>query len=371
VERARRHATELAGARCQPGVKLSHEVISLNTLYPFVIARGGYAAHENVVVRLVDDDGVEGWGEAAPNRYYGESVGSVAAALEQFVPALSAANGWSLEAIEAQLNRRLRGNGSAKSAISAALHDIVGKRLGVPVYRMWGLDAADVPQSSFTIGIADNEGLTKRVADAAEYPILKVKLGTDRDMEIVRVVREAAPGKRLRVDANAAWSPAEALAMAAFLKDQDVEFIEQPVAAHDIEGLRFVRARSPLPIIADESCLVATDIPRLAGAVDGINIKLAKCGSLREAVRMVHVARSFGMMVMAGCMIESSLGISAIAQLAPLLDYADLDGAALLRDDPFSGVSIAGGSIRLSEGPGLGVTRSSTGEPRLASTGTR
>lgn len=352
-------------------MKLSHEVISLNTLYPFVIARGGYASHENVVVRIRDDQGVEGWGEAAPNRYYGESVGSVVAALEQFVPVLSTADAWSLEAIEAQLNRTLRGNGSAKSAISAALHDIVGKRLGVPVYRLWGLDASDVPQSSYTIAIADNEGLRQRVADAAQYPILKVKLGTDRDMEIVRVVREAAPDKRLRVDANAAWDPAEAVRMTAFLKDHDVEFVEQPVAAHDIEGLRYVRARSPLPIVADESCLVATDIPKLAGAVDGINIKLAKCGSLREAVRMVHVARSFGMMVMAGCMIESSLGISAIGQVAPLLDHADLDGAALLRDDPFLGVSIAEGRIELNGGPGLGVARRSTSEHRLESAGSR
>lgn len=352
-------------------MKLSHEVIALETRYPFVIARGGYAAHENVVVRLVDDEGIEGWGEAAPNRYYGESVGSVVAALEQFVPILSSADAWSLEAVEAQLGRVLRRNGSAKGAVSAALHDIVGKRLGIPVHRMWGLDAADVPQSSFTIAIADNEGLRQRVADAAQYPILKVKLGTDRDIEIIRVIREAAPNKRLRVDANAAWTPAEAVGMTVFLKDYDVEFVEQPVAAHDIEGLRFVRTRSPLPIIADESCLVATDIPRLAGAVDGINLKLAKCGSLREAVRMVHVARSFGMMVMCGCMIESSLGISAAAQLAPLLDHADFDGAALLADDPYSGVTIAGGSIKLSDGPGLGVTRRTTSEPRLASDGRR
>lgn len=352
-------------------MKLSHEVISLETRYPFVIARGGYAAHDNVVIRLVDDQGIEGWGEAAPNRYYGESVGSVVAAFEQFVPILSSADAWSLEAIEAQLNRALRGNGSAKGAVSAALHDIVGKRIGIPVYRMWGLDAADVSSSSFTIAIADNEGLRQRVADAAQYPILKVKLGTDRDAEIIRIVRDAAPTKRLRVDANAAWTPAEAVSMTLLLRDYDVEFVEQPVAAHDIEGLRFVRTRSPLPIIADESCLVATDIPRLAGAVDGINIKLAKCGSLREAVRMVHVARSFGMMVMAGCMIESSLGISAIAQIAPLLDHADFDGAALLADDPYSGVTIAGGSIKLSDGPGLGVTRRTTSEPRLASDGRR
>src|SRR5688500_7784356 len=211
MERASARAPRQPRSCGDPGVKLSHEVISLDTRYPFVIARGGYAAHENVVVRIVDDDGVEGWGEAAPNRYYGESVGSVAAALEQFVPVLSAADAWSLEAIEAQLNRTLRGNGSAKSAVSAALHDIVGKRLGTPVYRLWGLDAADVPESSFTIAIADNEGLRQRVADAAEYPILKVKRGTHRHMEIVRVGRAAARTKRQRVVANTARTPAKGL----------------------------------------------------------------------------------------------------------------------------------------------------------------
>jgi L-alanine-DL-glutamate epimerase-like enolase superfamily enzyme len=336
-------------------MRIAHEVIRLKTRYPFVIARGGYAAHENVIVRIVDEDGIEGIGEAAPNRFYGESVATVAAALEQFAPVLGSADSWSLEAIEATLNRTLRGNGSAKSAVSAALHDIMGKRLGVPVHKLWGLDAADAGESSFTIGIADNDGLVQRVADAEQYPILKVKLGTDRDMEIVRVVRDAAPSKRLRVDANAAWSPSHAVKMIDFLADQDVEFVEQPVAQHDIEGLRFVRTRSKLPIIADESCLVSTDVPRLAGAVDGVNLKLAKCGSLREAVRIVHVARAFGMTVMAGCMIETSLGISAIAQLAPLLDHADFDGAALLAEDPFTGATIERGKIRLSELPGLGV----------------
>jgi len=352
-------------------LRISHEIIRLRTRYPFVIARGGYAAHENVVVRIVDEDGVEGWGEAAPNRFYGESVATVAAALEQFAPVLGSADAWSLEAIDASLNRTLRGNGSAKSAISAALHDIVGKRVGVPLHRLWGLDPADAPQSSFTIGIADNDGLRQRVADAAQYPILKIKLGTDRDMEIVHVVREAAPAKRLRVDANAAWTPSQAVRMIDFLADQDVELVEQPVAQHDIEGLRFVRARSRLPIIADESCLVATDVPRLAGAVDGVNLKLAKCGSLREAIRIVHTARSFGMSVMAGCMIESSLGISAVSQLAPLLDHADLDGAALLADDPYRGTTIIGGQIRLSDRPGLGVDRAAARGEQAASGGAR
>lgn len=338
-------------------MNLSYEVIQLTPRYPFVIARGGYSAHENVVVTLVDSDGVEGIGEAAPNRYYGESTATVAAAFDQFAPCLLRANAWSLESIDAQLDRVLRANGSAKSAISAALHDIAGKRLGIPVHRMWGLDAADAPESSFTIGIADNEGLRQRVDDAAQYPVLKIKLGTDRDEEIVRVVRDAAPGKKLRVDANAAWTPSEAVRKIDFLADYDIEFVEQPVAQHDIDGLRFVRARSKLPIVADESCLVATDIPKLARAVDGINIKLAKCGSLREAMRMVHTARALGMMVMAGCMIESSLGISAIAQLAPLLDSADMDGAALLSNDPFTGAGIPNGRITLSDKPGLGAER--------------
>ena len=337
-------------------MKLSHQTIELNPTHPFVIARGGYTHHRNVIVRLTDENGLEGYGEAAPNRYYGESVSTVIAALGQFKPVLERADPFSLESIEAHLNRVLHGNASAKSAVSSALHDLVGKRLDLPVYRIWGLDQATTPESSFTIAIAENHELERRVAEARDYPILKIKLGTDRDAEIVRIIRDAAPEKRLRVDANAAWTAKHAVRMSDFLAEQGVEMLEQPVAANDIEGLRFVRKRSKLPVFADESCLVATDVAKLAGAVDGINIKLAKCGSLREALRMVHAARALDMQVMAGCMIESSLGISAIAQISPLLDYADFDGAALLSSDPFRGASIAGGAIRLSDEPGLGAT---------------
>jgi L-alanine-DL-glutamate epimerase-like enolase superfamily enzyme len=326
-----------------------------------VIARGGYAHHRNVVVRIVDDDGTEGFGEAAPNRYYGESVATVVAALGQFKPILEEADAFSLESIEAQLDRVLRSNASAKSAVSSALHDLVGKKLDLPVHRMWGLDASAAPQSSFTIAITESRELARRVEEAAPYPILKIKLGTERDMEIVRIVRDAAPTKELKVDANAAWTSKHAIEMSEFLADQGVVMLEQPLPAHDIDGLKFVREHSKLPIFADESCLVATDIPRLAGAVDGINIKLAKCGSLREALRMVHTARALGLQVMAGCMIESSLGISAISQIAPLLDFADFDGAALLSNDPYSGTTIAGGKIVLSDGPGLGASRVESG----------
>ncbi len=337
-------------------MKLSHQTIELKPTHPFVIARGGYAHHRNVIVRITDDDGLEGFGEAAPNRYYGESVATVIAALGQFKPLLERADPMALETIEGQLNRALRGNASAKSAVSSALHDLLGKRLGLPVHRIWGLDPATAPQSSFTIAIAENHELEQRVREAREYPILKIKLGTDRDMEIIRIIRGAAPDKRLRVDANAAWTAKHAVRMSDFLGEQGVEMLEQPVAANDIEGLRFVRKRSRLPVFADESCLVATDIAKLAGAVDGINIKLAKCGSLREALRMVHTARALDLQVMAGCMIESSLGISAIAQIAPLLDAADFDGAALLSSDPFRGTSITGGSMKLSDAPGLGAS---------------
>src|SRR5215210_5494162 len=183
-------------------MKLSHQTIELKPTHPFVIARGGYAHHRNVIIRLTDDDGHEGFGEAAPNRYYGESVATVIAALGQFKPIIERADPMSLESTEADLNRLLRGNASAKAAVSSALHDLIGKRLGLPVHRLWGLDPARAPQSSFTIAIAENSELERRVAEARDYPILKVKLGTDRDEEIVRIVRNAAPEKRLRVDAN-------------------------------------------------------------------------------------------------------------------------------------------------------------------------
>ena len=341
-------------------MKLRHEVIDLHPVHPFVIARGGYRQHHNVVVTLADRDGVDGWGEAAPNTYYGESEESVIAALPAFARVLENADPLSLEDCEARVGDALDGNNSAKAAISAALHDLVGKKLGIPVYRLWGLSAERCPLSSFTIAIAENDVLAERVREAAEYPVLKIKLGTARDRDILRIVRAAAPDKRLRVDANAAWKPEEAARMLDFLTEMNVEMIEQPVAREDIDGLRFVRDRSSIPVFADESCLVAADVPRLAGAVDGINIKLAKCGSLREAVRMTHVARAHEMGVMAGCMIESSLGISAIAQLAPLLDTADFDGAALLSDDPYRGATISRGQIELTNLPGLGVTRAHT-----------
>ena len=337
-------------------MKLTHEIVTLRTKNPFIIARGGASEYRVVRVTLTADDGATGWGEAAPSRFYGETADTVVDVLPSFAPLLANADGWSLEALEHELARSIRFNGSARAAVSGALHDLMGKRLGVPVHKLWGLDPAASPLTSFTIAISPDEAaLRQRVADAAQYPILKIKLGSRWDQRIVRVVRELAPDKVLRVDANAAWTPKSTLAMIPFLAEMGVEFVEQPLAPHDIEGLRFVRERSTLPIIADESCLVAADIPRLAGCVDGINIKLAKCGGLREALRMIATARAHDMLVMAGCMIESSLGITAAAQFAPLLDCADFDGAALVSNDPYTGATIDGGRIVLPEGAGLGV----------------
>jgi len=337
-------------------MKLTHEIVPLRTKNPFVIARGGESEYRVVRITVTDRDGAWGWGEAAPSKFYGETADTVVQVLPLLAAAIEGMDGWSLEAMEHALARAIRFNGAARAGVSAALHDLAGKRLGVPVYRLWGLDPAASPVSSFTIGIApDEETLRARVADAAQYPVLKLKLGSSWDERIVRVVRELAPAKVLRVDANAGWTPKSALRIIPLLQELGVEFVEQPLPPGDLEGLRFVRERSALPIIADESCIVSGDIPKLAGVVDGINIKLAKCGGLREALRMVATARAHDMLVMAGCMIESSLGITAAAHFAPLLDCADYDGAALVANDPYVGATIEGGRIEMPSGAGLGV----------------
>jgi len=237
-----------------------------------------------------------------------------------------------------------------------ALHDLAAKRVGVPLHRMWGLDAKAAPQSTFTIGLDTEEKIRAKVLEAAEYPILKVKLGTDRDEAILRTLRDTTD-REIRVDANCGWTVTQAIRMLPVLEEYGVTVLEQPVVPQDIAGLGAIRRRATIPVIADESCLVATDIPPLVGHVDGINIKLAKCGSLREAIRMIAVARAHHLQVMVGCMIESSIAITAAAHLAPLVDIVDLDGAALLANDPFEGATIHGGQLTLPTAPGLGVTR--------------
>jgi L-alanine-DL-glutamate epimerase-like enolase superfamily enzyme len=237
------------------------------------------------------------------------------------------------------------------------LYDLAGQRLGVPVYRLLGLNPARTPLTSFTIGIDTPEEMARGAREAGrQYPILKIKVGTPRDLENVRAIRDATDAT-LRVDANAGWTPKAAVQHIAALADYGVELVEQPVAAGDLEGLRFVRERSPLPIFADESCVTVDDVPRLAGVVDGINIKLAKCGGLRNALRMIATARAHHLRVMLGCMVSSSLAITAAAHLSPLVDYADLDGGLLLAADPFAGVRVEAGKLILPDAPGLGVSR--------------
>lgn len=336
-------------------LRMNVEVLKLHTKHPFVIARGGQSDHRTVWVRLTDAEGQEGWGEAAPSKFYGETVESVLAALEVYGTMLPT-DPFNLEDAERSWEAKLRGNGSARAALSAALHDLVGKRLGVPLYRLWGLNPCLAPGSTFTIGLDTPDRIKAKVREAEQFPILKVKLGTDQDIEILRAIREATD-KEIRVDANCGWTVKRAIRMLPILDEFGVTVLEQPLPPHDHEGLAAISAQADIPVIADESCLAAVDIPPLVGKVDGINIKLAKCGGLREALRMIAVARAHGLMVMVGCMIESSLGITAAAHVTPLVDIVDLDGAALLVDDPFVGAHIEGGQVTLPTGPGLGVRR--------------
>jgi L-alanine-DL-glutamate epimerase-like enolase superfamily enzyme len=344
-------------------MKLTFDIVELNTKHAFNIAREKAPPSRRLVwVRVTDDDGVEGWGEASPQPFYGEMADTVTAALPRLADALqSASKGdpFALEAVDTALHHALAHNGAARVAVSAALHDLVGKKLGVPVWKLWGLDPSTAPRSSFTIGIDELDVMRQKVREAAAYPILKVKIGTDRDIEILTMIREEAPDAIIRVDANTAWTAKQAISAIPLLADFGVEFVEQPLPAHDLAGLKLVRENSPLPIIADESVENAADVAKLAGVVDGVNIKLAKCGSLREAIRIVHAARAHNMSVMIGCMIESTLGIAAAIQLTPLVDYADLDGAALLASDPFVGPGLEDdGSLRFNiDEPGLGVRR--------------
>jgi L-alanine-DL-glutamate epimerase-like enolase superfamily enzyme len=336
-------------------MRLESEILTLTTKHPFNIARWGSSDYRTVWIRLIDDDGIEGWGEAAPNKFYGETADTVVAALETYQTALPD-NPFDLEGAERTWLELMGRNGSARAALSAALHDLAAKRLGVPLYQMWGLNPAEAPRSTYTIGIDTSEKIRQKVAEADQYPILKIKLGSERDREILETIR-GATDKEIRVDANCGWTVKQAVAMLPILEEFDVTVLEQPLVPDDIDGFSQLTSVSTIPVIADESCVTSHDIPRLVGAVDGINIKLAKCGGLREALRMIAIARAHHMMVMVGCMVETSLAITAAAHFTPLVDIVDLDGGALLASDPFRGATIEDGQVELPSGPGLGVSR--------------
>jgi L-Ala-D/L-Glu epimerase len=344
-------------------LKIHHEILELSTTHAFNIARAtAPPVLRSVFVRIVDESGAEGWGEAAANAYYGETADTVVSLLPLYERAVNEAapdgDVFVLERIEAAVQTAAGQNPAARAAVSAALHDLAGRRCEMPVWQMWGLDIAAVPLSSFTIGIAEPDVMLRKLEEATSYPVLKVKVGSADDRQVLELIRKHAPDKTIRIDANTGWTLKQALQLLPLLEELGIELIEQPFKVDDIEAFRVLRAHSRVPVIADESCRVAADVPRLAGAVDGINIKLEKCGSLREALRLVHVARAHHLQVMIGCMLCTTLGIAAALQIAPLVDWVDLDGAALLATDPFDGPQLEpDGRLRPGHAPGLGVTR--------------
>ena len=340
-------------------LETSFERVSLPLADAFTISRGTQEVAENVLVRVADADGNVGIGGAAPSRHYGETPATAEAVLPELLAVVEeVGDPHALDRIEREMAAVVSDNPAARAAVSIALHDLVATRLDLPLYRYWGLDPAATVETSFTIGIDDTETMARKTRDAVDagYGTLKVKVGTDRDREIVETVRENAPEATIRVDANEAWTPREAVRKAELLADYGVEFVEQPVPADDPAGLRFVYERSVLPIAADESCVSLPDVQRIADRADIANLKLMKTGGLREARRMVHAARAAGLEVMLGCMIESNASIAAACHLAPLLDYADLDGSLLLAEDPYAGVDMPDGRIDLA-----GLDRAGTG----------
>lgn len=344
-------------------MRLDHEILELQPERPFRISRETQRRARRVWVRI-EADGQEGWGEAAPSAYYGEDARSVEEALATVRPVIEEGRDpEALERLDRVLRDRIPGAGAARAAVTAALHDLQGKRLGRPLWRLWGLDRSEAPRSSFTLGIDEPDVMEEKARAARGWPTLKVKLGVEprREEAILEAVRSGAPDASIRVDANAGWSAGAAVDRIRRLAEFGVELVEQPLPPEDRHGLRRVREASPLPIVLDESCVLPSDVPGLRGLADGVNVKLAKCGGPRQALEAVHAARACGLRVMLGCMLESSLGIAPAAHLAPLADWIDLDGAALLAEDPFVGPGPAAdagpdrGALRLDESPGLGV----------------
>lgn len=331
-------------------MKLHWEPITLDLRTTFRVAHGASDQRHNVLVFL--DDGV---GEAAAVPYYGETQQGIIDYLKS-VPDLGD-DPFDLEAV---LAKRPTGSRAARSAIDQALHDLWGKRLGEPIYKLFGLNPNKLPLTSFTIAMDEPDVMAEQ-ARASGYPILKVKLGTDQDEARLSAIRTATQA-RLRVDANAGWSREEALRIIPRLRDYDIEFVEQPLAVDDEEGFFWLkdklRAQNiDMPIFADETAKTSHDVAKLAGAIDGVVVKTMKSEGIREALRTIHTARAHDLQIMLSCMVESSVGVTAAAHLAPLCDYADLDGPLLISNDPYIGLKYDGARFGLPEGPGLGLQR--------------
>jgi L-alanine-DL-glutamate epimerase-like enolase superfamily enzyme len=331
-------------------MKLHWEPITLELRTTFRVAHGASDQRHNVLAYL--DDGV---GEAAAVPYYGETQPGIIEYLKS-VPDL----GDDPFDMDAVLAKRPPGSRAARSAMDEALHDLWGKRLGQPLYKLFGLNPNNLPLTSFTIGMDEPQAMAEQ-ARVSGYPILKIKLGSDNDEAILKAIRKAT-GARLRVDANAGWSREQALQIIPRLIEYDLEFIEQPLAVDDVDGYFWLKdqlraQRINIPIFADETAKNSHDVAKLAGALDGVVVKTMKSEGIREALRMIHTARAHDMQVMLSCMVESSVGVTAAAHLAPLCDYADLDGPLLIRNDPYHGLKYDGARMTLPDSPGLGLER--------------
>lgn len=333
-------------------MKMRTETVKLILTHPFETARGRSSSVTAVMV-LLEHEGLTGIGEAAQCGYLGQTPEKSLAALSEMAQLLPI-DPLQIEETMTALEERFPEHSSARCAVDTALHDLMGKMLGVPLYRYWGLTAGEARKTSFTIGIDTVEKVAEKVAEAKDYSILKVKLGAPQDMEIIAKVREISDAA-IRVDANAGWTFDEAVEKMKALAGLGVEFVEQPLPREDLAGHARLKKLGILPIILDESIQTSRDIPGAAEACDGVNIKLTKSGGLREAYRMIATARACGLEVMLGCMVASSVKITASAHLSPLADHLDLDGNLLLANDPYRGVISAFGEMLLPDRPGLGL----------------
>lgn len=350
-------------------MKLQLHAFDLPLQHVFTISRESTEVQPTLIVELVEGE-FHGFGEATTNEYYGYTIDNMAAALETVRPDIEGTAAIEPGELWHRLADRLGQNPFAQCALDQAAHDVWGKKLGKPVYRLWGLDTARIPVSDYTIGIDRLEVMVDKMREFPNWPVYKIKLGTPGDLEIVRELRRHTDAV-FRVDANCAWTAEETIRNSRALKELNVEFIEQPMAAECWDEMERVYRESALPVIADESCIVECDVPRCHGHFHGINIKLCKCGGLTPARRMIEQARQLGLTVMVGCMTESTVGISAIAQLLPLLDYVDMDGAALLAEDIATGVRLERGRCIYPSVNGTGVELTKSGRIDVDAEGDR
>lgn len=334
-------------------MRLTYKQFDLPLRHVFTISRGSMSVQPTIIVQLSIQN-VHGYGEATTNSYYGATIEKMSASFESVRSFLEGALLNDPLELIAELARRLPGQEFALSALDMAIHDLWGKLRGKPVYELWKLKTDKIPASDYTLGIDTPEKMVAKLLEMPGWPVYKIKLGTADDLTIVRELRKHTDAP-FRVDANCGWTAAQTIELAPKLKDLGVEFIEQPIAAGNDDEARKAREGSSLPLIADESCVVESDVDRCQGLFHGINIKLVKCGGLAAARRMIARARELGMQVMCGCMTESTVGISAIAQLLPLLDYVDMDGAVLLAKDIATGVKLDKGRCIYPKENGTGV----------------